>query len=383
MLRNLARLSVRRVPTASLAAPIAPCGVAFGNNAPNVFSITQAQRRLASTGSSTKANDDDDDFVDIMFPGEDLSSDVSGAGGGGLTSSSAAVAPLGAEADDDIVLGIQRDEPLREGEEITRLGVRRMKTGQEARMNTRAASLQGDANSNSSLVRASGGNGDDFDEIDDDEEDGYELAEGEEPPTDDDEFTPDEDLKGIELPYDDEQFAEAILQMEVEGQLDESWQNGRTAKKEDCAAIVDILRHMKARDLCCIDVSSKTSSFDYMIFATCEGPRHVHLCSWSVSKADKEHRLTKPKRKTSDRTWEAVPVGRIIVNLMTENYRNEVNFERKWAVTKTMDPLDHANASVGEGRVVKAHGLWTLTLNLQDLEDFEVDYCKDALLAQL
>eukprot|EP00744_Colponema_vietnamica_P013335 GILI01018685.1.p1 GENE.GILI01018685.1~~GILI01018685.1.p1 ORF type:complete len:199 (+),score=17.27 GILI01018685.1:82-597(+) len=171
--------------------------------------------------------------------------------------------------------------------------------------------------------------------------------------------------------------------MEVEGQLDESWQNSRSAKIEDCQAIADILRHMKARDLCVVDVSQKTSSFDYIIIATCEGPRHVHLCSWSITQADREHRISKPKRASSDRNWEVVPVGRIIVNLMVESARSQMSLERKWAVTKTMDPLDHANATVSEGRAVKAHGLWTLTLNLQDLEDFEVDYCKDALLAQL
>ena len=185
------------------------------------------------------------------------------------------------------------------------------------------------------------------------------------------------------LPFDDAGMAETILRMEVEGQIDETWQDARRANFEDCQEIVNILKHMKVRDVACIQTSAKTGSFDYLIIGTCEGSRHLNLCAWSVSDADKEHRVSKVRRRKDDNNWEVVPVGRIVVNLMTESLRSEMSLERKWAVTKSMDPLDSANAPISEGRQVKAHGLWTLTLNLQDLEDFEVDYCKDALLSQL
>lgn len=185
------------------------------------------------------------------------------------------------------------------------------------------------------------------------------------------------------LPYDDERFAEMLLEMEVEGAIDEAWQDTHKAHMEDVVEIVEVLHSLKVRDVCAIDVSEKTSNFDYMIFGTCEGPRHIHLAAWAVQEADSLKRICKIKRKQTDHTWEVVPVGRIIVNLMQEAVRDEMTLERKWAVTKSMDPLTVANAPISEGRQVKAHGLWTLTLNLQDLEDFEVDYCKDVLMRQL
>lgn len=184
------------------------------------------------------------------------------------------------------------------------------------------------------------------------------------------------------LPYDDERFAEKILEMEVDGALDELWQDARKAHIEDVKEISNVLRDLKVRDVCAIDVSQKTSSFDYMIVGTCEGPRHIHIAAWAVQEADKLKRVSKVQRKKTDLLWEVVPVGRIVVNLMQESYRKQVNIERKWVVTKSMDPLQAANAPISEGRQVKAHGLWTLTLNLQDLEDFEVDYCKDVLMSQ-
>jgi ribosomal silencing factor RsfS len=190
-----------------------------------------------------------------------------------------------------------------------------------------------------------------------------------------------EEMKS-ELPFDDEEFAETILAMEVEGALDETWQDSRRAHLEDVQEIVKILKEMRVRDIAAIDVSQKTSSFDYLINGTCEGARHIHLASWAVSEADVKHRASKNPRQKSDHLWEVVTVGRIVVNLMQGPYRTEVNLERKWAVTKSMDPLQFARAPVSEGRHSRAHGLWTLTINLQDLEDFEVDYCKDVLLAQ-
>jgi ribosomal silencing factor RsfS len=190
-----------------------------------------------------------------------------------------------------------------------------------------------------------------------------------------------QDMKS-HLPFDDEEFAETILAMEVEGALDEAWQDGKKAHLEDVKELVEILREMRVRNIAAIDVSQKTSSFDFIINGTCEGARHIHLAAWAISEADKNKRVAKIPRQKTDHLWEVIPVGRIVVNLMQESYRNEVNLERKWAVTKSMDPLQFAQAPVSEGRHSRAHGLWTLTLNLQDLEDFEVDYCKDVLLSQ-
>lgn len=189
--------------------------------------------------------------------------------------------------------------------------------------------------------------------------------------------------QNLELPYDDPNFAEAILKMEVEGALDETWQETVQAKPEDVAEIVEVLKDSRARDIVAIDVRTKTSSFDFIVVATCDSQRHMTLASWSVSEADKWNRISKPTRRKSDELWDIVPVGRILVNLMVESYRNEVSVERKWAITKSMDPLDVAHTKVSESRQVRMHGLWTLTMNLQDLEDFEVDYCKDVLLSQL
>lgn len=185
------------------------------------------------------------------------------------------------------------------------------------------------------------------------------------------------------LPYDSTNYAETILRMEVEGAIDETWQDTIQAKPEDVAEIVEVLKDSRARDIVAIDVRTKTSNFDFIVVATCESQRHMTLASWSVSEADKWNRISKPSRRKADELWEVVPVGRILVNLMIESYRNEVTVERKWAVTKSMDPLDAAHTRISEGRQVRMHGLWTLTMNLQDLEDFEIDYCKDVLLSQL
>lgn len=186
-----------------------------------------------------------------------------------------------------------------------------------------------------------------------------------------------------QLPYDDQRFAEMVLEMEVNGVIDETWQDAKKAHVEDVKEIADILTALKVRDICCIDVSEKTSNFDYVMFGTCEGARHIHLAAWAAQDADKVHRISKVKRKQTDELWEVVPIGRIVLNLMVESFREEMTLERKWAVTRAMDPLAVANAPISEGRQVKAHGLWTLTLNLQDLEDFEVDYCKDILIRQM
>lgn len=184
------------------------------------------------------------------------------------------------------------------------------------------------------------------------------------------------------LPYDDEQFAETLLKMEVDGVIDETWQDAHRAHLEDVKEIKAVLQSLKVRDICCIDVSSKTGSFDYIMFGTCEGSRHIHLAAWAAQEADSMKRVSKIKRQQTDELWEVVPIGRILLNLMVESLREDLTLERKWAVTRSMDPLQAANAPVSESRQVRAHGLWTLTLNLQDLEAFEVDYCKDTLLRQ-
>lgn len=184
------------------------------------------------------------------------------------------------------------------------------------------------------------------------------------------------------LPYDNAWLAERMLEWEVEGALDETWQDSNRAHIEDVASLVGVLKEAKVRDICVIDTKGKTSAFDYLVMGTCDGPRHLHLAAWATSEADRYQRVSKPPRKKSDELWECVPIGRIVVNLMQESYRDEVFMERKWAVTESMDPLHAAKSAVSEGRQVKVHGLWTLTLNLQDLEDFEVDYCKEALMSQ-
>ena len=185
------------------------------------------------------------------------------------------------------------------------------------------------------------------------------------------------------LPFEDPNFAENILRMDVEGALDDTWQDAAEAKVEDVEAIVGVLNDSRVRDLTVIDVRAKTSNFDFIIVATCDSQRHMTMAAWAVSEADKWQRVAKVSRRKADELWDVVPVGRILVNLMMESYRNEVNIERKWAVTRSMDPVATAHATVSESRQLRQHGLWTLTMNLQDLEDFEVDYCKDVLLSQM
>lgn len=184
------------------------------------------------------------------------------------------------------------------------------------------------------------------------------------------------------LPFEDERMAAMVLEMEVSGHIDDSWQDARRAHFEDVQEIVAVLRESNVRDVVVIDTSCKTAAFDYIVFGTCEGMRHIHLAAWAVQEADKFQGVTKNRRQRTDDEWEVVTVGRILVNLMVPEFRERGSLERKWAVCSTMDPLQAAGPAISEGRQFRVHGIWSLTLNLQDLEDFEVDYCKEALLSQ-
>eukprot|EP00759_Apiculatamorpha_spiralis_P030727 PhF_6_TR32351/c0_g1_i1/m.47973 len=186
-----------------------------------------------------------------------------------------------------------------------------------------------------------------------------------------------------QLPYDDYKMAEAVLEMEVEGQIDETWQDTKTAHEEDVEHVVKVLNDSKAMDVVVVCTKDKTYAFDYVVFATCHGSRHINLTSWALQEANKYVCLGKVNKNLRETEWEPIPVGRIIVNLMTESYRERANLERKWVLTSSCDPLNFCHAAVSEGRGIASHGLWTLTLNIQDLEDFENDYCREALLRQL
>ena len=186
-----------------------------------------------------------------------------------------------------------------------------------------------------------------------------------------------------DLGYDDERLAQKVLEMEADGILDEAWQDKPAASAEDVVSLCNLLRELKVEDVAAISTKDKTSSFDYMLFGTCAGARHISIAAWAISEADKHERLAKPRRHRSDELWEVVPVGRIVVNLMQRSHREHLSLERKWALTESTDPLAIAHPASSEGRGVRSHGIWTLTVNLQDLEDYEMDYCKDALLRQI
>jgi ribosomal silencing factor RsfS len=184
------------------------------------------------------------------------------------------------------------------------------------------------------------------------------------------------------LGYDDEQLAARILEMQVDGQIDEAWQEGPRASAQDVASICELLRELKVDDVTAVNTQQKTGSFDFMVFGTCVGSRHIAIAAWAISEADKNQRIAKPSRQKTDDEWEVVTCGRIVVNLMQAKCRERLSLERKWVLTENTDPMHAARAAVSEGRNVRVHGLWTLTVNLQDLEDYEVDYCKDTLLRQ-
>ena len=186
----------------------------------------------------------------------------------------------------------------------------------------------------------------------------------------------------VQLPFDDAKKAEDVLQMSIEGQIQENWQDKNPAREEDVGVIVECLKKHKAWDIAVINTKTKTHTFDYLIFASCHGTRHINLLSWAVQELDKLARVAKMKRKLQETEWEPIPIGRIVVNLMTEKYRKKANFERKWVLTSSMNPLDFCHHAVSEGRGISSHGIWSLTLNIQDLEDYENDYCREALLRQ-
>eukprot|EP00760_Papus_ankaliazontas_P007540 PhM_4_TR13367/c3_g1_i3/m.64912 len=185
-----------------------------------------------------------------------------------------------------------------------------------------------------------------------------------------------------ELPYDDDRMAEIVLEMEVEGQIDETWADAKTAYIDDVESVCKILKDNNVLDLVVICTKEKTYTFDYVVFGTCHGPRHMNIVGWAIQETDRYVNLAKTAKGVRDTEWEAIPCGRIIVNLMTDEYRKSVNFERKWALTSTCDPMAAAHSAVSDGRGINSHGLWTLTLNLQDLSDFENDYCREYLLQQ-
>jgi len=189
-------------------------------------------------------------------------------------------------------------------------------------------------------------------------------------------------VPALELPFDDAKKAEDVLEMGVEGQIQHNWQDTKKANIEDIEPLVSCLKKHKAWDIMVLDTKNKTYAFDYLIFASCAGSRHINMVSWHVQEVDRYASIAKIKRKLSETEWEPIPIGRIVVNLMTEKYRKKANFERKWALTSSMNPLDFCHHAISEGRGISSHGLWSLTLNLQDLEDFENDYCRETLLRQ-
>jgi len=200
------------------------------------------------------------------------------------------------------------------------------------------------------------------------------------------ELSPPPSLEGLgtmgELPFDAARMADAVLEMEVEGQIDYNWQECGTAYQEDVEALMKVIVENEGKNIVVICTKDKTFAFDYVIFVTCNGSRHINVVSWALDEANKYLATRKTSKRLMDTEWEPIPVGRIVVNLMTEEFRKRANFERKWALAVSMDPLNFCNNAVSEGRGIGTHGLWTLTLNLQDLEDFETDYCRDALLRQ-
>ncbi|KNH06378.1 iojap family protein [Perkinsela sp. CCAP 1560/4] len=189
-------------------------------------------------------------------------------------------------------------------------------------------------------------------------------------------------VPSVSLPFDDAKKAEDVIEMGIEGQIAHNWQDTRTAHAEDIEPLVACLKRHKAWDIAVVDAKQKTYAFDYLIFASCRGTRHINLVSWAIQEIDRNVNISKIKRRLNETEWEPIPVGRIIVNLMTEKYRRKANFERKWALTSSMNPLDFCHHAVSEGRGISSHGLWSLTLNIQDLEDYENDYCRETLLRQ-
>ena len=184
------------------------------------------------------------------------------------------------------------------------------------------------------------------------------------------------------LPFEDGRMAEGVLEMDVEGQIGACWQDTATAYGEDVEGLLKVLQETQAWDPVVVCTKDKTYAFDYIVFASCHGARHISLVSWGLQEANRFVGLARANKRLRDTEWEPIPVGRIVVNLMTEEFRKRAQFERKWILTSSCDPLDFCHNAVCEGRGIASHGLWSLTLNLQDLEDYEIDYCREALLRQ-
>ena len=84
----------------------------------------------------------------------------------------------------------------------------------------------------------------------------------------------------IQLPFDDARKAEDVLEMDIDGKIDETWQDSRAACIEDVDLLVECLKKNKAWDVTVVNAQNKKSVFDFLIFASCHGTRHINLVSW-------------------------------------------------------------------------------------------------------
>ncbi|CAM9810268.1 unnamed protein product [Chrysoparadoxa australica] len=100
----------------------------------------------------------------------------------------------------------------------------------------------------------------------------------------------------------------------------------------------EVVQHLTSRggmDIRVVDLTNKAIDADAMIFVSCQSPLHMKRLSMDISKALKKRKLLDaPSCVGADgkdsEEWMAVDCGNLIVQVMMEDFRREINLEEHW-----------------------------------------------------
>ena len=96
--------------------------------------------------------------------------------------------------------------------------------------------------------------------------------------------------------------------------------------------ILNELEDSKASDIVSINISTKTSLADYLVFATGTSNRHINSISQSVNKKLKKLNIKNPSIEGSnDSGWVVIDSGDVIVHLFKDEIRKFYNLENMWS----------------------------------------------------
>lgn len=105
----------------------------------------------------------------------------------------------------------------------------------------------------------------------------------------------------------------------------------------DLEMVVDLLRERKMQDICVIDISEKVSWYKYFIVATGRSGSHINSTAVSLQQEAKKRISTqefKIHQKGSSFWVIFTATDQFVINLFTEEEREEYDLERVWVMRR-------------------------------------------------